>query len=1815
MASAVTGRCFSFALAATVGLFGIAPHARALEVLGLQVHGFAEMQVRGLNRDFQEELDLAQWYNVVNVEIEADFLPDGWGPFDLLQGYVRIEGRYDCIYSEGCGTVPSANVYGNDSEDLPLRLRDANDIDFGGVIDANEQTEPSGIVRRIRRDVGNPVGWAETEVVDTPLTLDANDVNKYHPGLVANLPPFFGIETECPVTNATDSVDAPEDPRDPKMAPGCIDNRRVRTVVRKREGFPGFDTLFDTKGPDGVLGNDQDYEALGVDYYDPDLTARPDPGRRIEEFDEHFRGLALLRDDPGYYTFQPVLDWRFAHRSFPGAGGGNGTSLPMGPWLPGNRWDTLAALRDRAHPLRGRETPVFLQVDGVTTRGAGIRFNDLDCAEDGRPIDPRCSNFDGPDEERIDVDYGPDPVDPRLTQLTTLLSEMVDRNMRLEEFNIAGTPRLILAPGPLNGIFNGVRGDKPFGGDYSGFIPCFNPDRKVGRDIVVGEKVDDTFSVQQLYAPKGRGAVWGTRKGCIPFTNVRVTGGGGELPMRVAPDWSNLAALTDGFDAQGLYIPSYGLLKYAAGGGDFDDHQFNFTETDRAFNHGASQSDTYELKEAYIDLESLDSRLWIRAGLQNIVWGKTELFRTTDQFNPQDLALASLPALEESRIALLSWRAVYSLYDVGPLEDVRVELAMNFDRVKPADLGACGEPYTPDIVCGLTLGSAIHSLTGVGVAAYDRPPNGWDDVDGLEFGGRIEFRWDRFSFAIVDFYGYNDFPYPEPIFFYERNVDPDTAMPRKANARGDCRNRAAFVADGVYGSSAGLTVLHGGDPYREAVLREERLSNELPGFEGGDPAGFEERQVRPTGLEDNFDGAGGLNDDWWRRKESYSLFGIGTDSDCLKPGGAPNFPNENRFDERLAGDPADFENYSSNVKYVDPNDPSQGIVIDGSIRDDTYSGFTVGANAAGENTAMQWTREGFSVDYALVHHPGNQQLFNFICSGTVSIAVAVAPEACAWNLWGSDSLLANDASGPPFSEMFSVSFAGDPNFTDSNHLLGTVISATKGNIGGMTMRHVGLATLNSDVRDGRIGATDNAFNLRVGLAPGNVRLKDMARDVFDAMTLDNSLTWQQKAALGCGPAYGTRCDSGAAVVRVEIVDCKNLPNFDGKKCPNLIGNEAALFGEIDIENETVARIASQRYRMRKNPDTCDPNAAPGEPGYDETGEGCVCPPENLSECRIWGRGGGLDVLNAEASVVVQSFSGFEGTHGRTNTDYDIDTWVTWAKDTPQPGTIGLSRVIDEFGEVIQEHKPFGGGVVCSRYAPGSRYADSSGLVKLPGCRGAVSATVDKSTLSIEVEFEPFYSPHVDGCVFGHSMTSDGGTGDTYYVQAMRRNAAGELEKDVELQNELYESCFNNGDEMLTDPDAPGGQRKNIHYGDGQADPTWFSYTRRRDHTSPFRTRLSWGAGHLFHPVAQCEEAGAGFVPGDHPWNSGWRDSDGDFHPTAPDPDDPTTLESRMISDSHNLCRTLNRDYEDDFLDGNAQVFRNELAAVSYNLQLFLAVSSCNIVSGDDPENPECFNQNAPWAPDRCSLSTPHYCRNVKGFLGVAGVSRNDPRAGGNAAFGRRDFIWHSGGEVALRYKRRNVFGFSMDFAEDVTKTNWGMEFTWIGKTPWADNNSMSNTTGSDTFNLTISVDRPTFINFLNANRTFFFNTQWFFNYIPEHGNGFTTFKNPFNVLFTVAMFTGYYQDRFLPQIITVYDFGSRSAGILPQLQYRFTEAFSVTFGVSFFLGRSEYVPMPVRGFAPDSNRAGPNAYKDGVTRLLSLISRRDEMWMRLRWTF
>ncbi|MCI0635282.1 MAG: hypothetical protein L0206_15425, partial [Actinobacteria bacterium] len=266
--------------------------------------------------------------------------------------------------------------------------------------------------------------------------------------------------------------------------------------------------------------------------------------------------------------------------------------------------------------------------------------------------------------------------------------------------------------------------------------PGFQPYYDVGIDpatvaAAFGRTADDLFSWKEIDGPRSGIAV---PLGPWPYASrIRPNGAlRGEasttspLPLRPA--------------AGTLYTQSAGLRERIGGFGSFDQ---NFGENELAWNHGGSQ-DEGELKEVYVDVEMLDSRLWLRLGKQNIVWGKTELVRTTDQFNPVDIGLASLPSLEESRIALWSARAVYSLFDIGPFQDVRVELAANFDDFEPIDTGRCAEPYAIWPVCVKSTGLWAHGTSGTGIAGEEHPPDPWESTKGVEVGARVEFRWDRF---------------------------------------------------------------------------------------------------------------------------------------------------------------------------------------------------------------------------------------------------------------------------------------------------------------------------------------------------------------------------------------------------------------------------------------------------------------------------------------------------------------------------------------------------------------------------------------------------------------------------------------------------------------------------------------------------------------------------------------------------------------------------------------------------------------------------------------------------------------------------------------------------------------------------------------------------------------------------------------------------------------------------------------------------------------------------------------------------------------
>jgi hypothetical protein len=1059
--------------------------AGAAEVAGIEVevHGAYELQLRAIARDLDlsDDLDLTQWYDVLNVEAEFDFAPGGWGPFDVLQGFMRVEVRYDCIWTRGCGIFPSVDAFGDRARRLPKRYNDARRAGF--------------------RQSG---------------TLFTGDTRFYRDIPRAQLSfPFKDL------------------PRGSSRPSELFD-------------IGGLDTLFDSPGPDGLFGN---------------------------------------ADDPAPFYFErPLEQCRFAFRSV--AGSENGVGVQNLVWNPACKIRPIARLADRPNPLRAGD------------------------------------------------------------------------------------------PSPLTGA-----------------------------------------------------------------------GGAGALPLRPAPE---LRAGRGGplWQAQGVYYPNARLAELLRDD-DLDSFDQNFRQEELAWNRGASQQDEKELKEAYLDLEFFDSRLWLRIGKQTVVWGKTEIFRNQDRLNPQDLSLASLPALEESRIALWMARLVWQFWNVGPLEDVRAEFVLTYDQFEPTDIGRCGEPYTPNPACNKTFGLFVHGLTGFGIAGEERPPNPWDSSRGLEVGVRIEWRWDRFSFSITDFYGYSDLAIAHPVFSYSRNVDPVSGRPRHTETTGRCRT-------------------------------------------GREPA-------------------------------------------CLDEGNA------------------------------------------------------------------------------LAAHSVNQQLFSMICATSIGFT-NLDLSACGQTIFNSTRRTGADPNVPAMAPEPRVLVA-----------LNTVLSGDRPGLilPGLAAGLAGLAEppATSQARLAAqlagFGVESPALPLRIDAGDGGPDLPAghplLAEPDFDATvgvfynTLGGSLSAvlsdAQEALLGCGRYYGTSCD-------------------------------------LD----------------------------------------------------------GVDLMNAEASAIFQSFPGFEGTLG---------DWDTADARRAQPGTLG-----------------FEGGPVCTRFA------DGRSLV-LPGCRGPGDRD---------------YDPRTDG-------TTEG----------------------------------------------------------------------------------------LAHPFTK-------------------------------------------------------------------QPFRSEMAALSWNaLMGFVAFSAAPEVEID------VFDVENVLRTDGCSFRKPQLCSNVQALFQVSGVRRNDIRAGGNRTFGRRDFVWAGGRDLVLRYQKLNVLGFSMDFAEDVTKSNWGVEFTWEDDVFEGDQDAFVGFTPVNRYNLTVSVDRPTFVNFLNANRTFFINTQWFFQYIEGYGRSFTN-NGPLNVLAVLSINTGYFDDRLQPALTIVYDFGSDSAAAIPQVTYRYTSDFSVTFGMAFFEGREEPRVMAIEPTVL-ANRVGRHAYTDFVENGLSAIRDRDEFFFRLRYTF
>lgn len=93
-----------------------------------------------------------------------------------------------------------------------------------------------------------------------------------------------------------------------------------------------------------------------------------------------------------------------------------------------------------------------------------------------------------------------------------------------------------------------------------------------------------------------------------------------------------------------------------------------------------------------IDLEG-DKSLFVKVGKQQVVWGRTDLFRVLDVVNPVDYSRNNIyDELEDIRIPEWIVQAEYRMGASDTMQDRNLQLVLNVDKFRANNLGQCGTP-------------------------------------------------------------------------------------------------------------------------------------------------------------------------------------------------------------------------------------------------------------------------------------------------------------------------------------------------------------------------------------------------------------------------------------------------------------------------------------------------------------------------------------------------------------------------------------------------------------------------------------------------------------------------------------------------------------------------------------------------------------------------------------------------------------------------------------------------------------------------------------------------------------------------------------------------------------------------------------------------------------------------------------------------------------------------------------------------------------------------------------------------------------------
>jgi hypothetical protein len=102
------------------------------------------------------------------------------------------------------------------------------------------------------------------------------------------------------------------------------------------------------------------------------------------------------------------------------------------------------------------------------------------------------------------------------------------------------------------------------------------------------------------------------------------------------------------------------------------------------------------IREAYVrkTVDLADGKqLFLKIGRQQVVWGRTDLFRVLDVINPVDFSRNNIyDELQDIRIPMWIAQAEYRMGASESMQDRNLQLIWNFDKFRPSNLGQCGAP-------------------------------------------------------------------------------------------------------------------------------------------------------------------------------------------------------------------------------------------------------------------------------------------------------------------------------------------------------------------------------------------------------------------------------------------------------------------------------------------------------------------------------------------------------------------------------------------------------------------------------------------------------------------------------------------------------------------------------------------------------------------------------------------------------------------------------------------------------------------------------------------------------------------------------------------------------------------------------------------------------------------------------------------------------------------------------------------------------------------------------------------------------------------